>query len=121
MEAYNGICRYCGQVHLVEAESQEEANVKSCLLCDCDEGVHVRAFENMKVQILDITTNCQAYGYDPLDEDVSREILALGVEVLRGTIVKATINLENGKVTISKKGGAVKVSREEKKVLSTEM
>jgi len=120
MENYNGICHYCGQIRIVQAESQEDADKKSSLLCDCDSASCVRNLEDLKLRINTVTTNCEGQGYEPLDEDVNNEVFALSVLVLSERIEKASITLEKGKITISGKSGSVKVNREEKRVLSAE-
>lgn len=120
METFNGICNYCGQIRIVKADNQKEADIKSSMLCDCSGATYIRNLEDLKLRINTVTTNCQEQGYEPLDEDVNNEVFALGILILTERIEKASITLKKGKITISRRSGSVKVNREEKRVLSTE-
>lgn len=114
-----GICIYCGQHMMVEAESQEQANKIASDECKCEEG---REYRNMEQWKHDAKSNI-----DSLTEDIGevcKKTMFLVVDsIAAGECKRASIKInERVSINIALKKDCIDVERsyKEKNVLSAE-
>lgn len=122
MQIFDGICRYCGQLTSVMAESQEDADDIVTMQCTCEDAT----LEQRKEKLFDnldeiIGDGAETYGMEPLPQDVRPALMNIGVLVMKEQIQAASINVGGTavKIKITAKG-QVKVSRTEGKMIGVE-
>ena len=119
-EAREGICPYCGQMQMVEAVTDEEANYKAVQNCNCDGSKKARSAGQCRDNIREICgTVANDYQMDVLDEEVIDALQELGNLVTYDNIESAVIRLADSTVTIKQTKEGVSVAR--KKALSVKL
>ena len=104
-DTYEGICRYCGQMQSIIAESQEAADSAVTRNCDCSGSTLAKRDEMIKEAAFQVGSGA--------DVGIIDEIHHLGVMALTGLIDAATLNVDgitfkvainaNGQVRVTKK------------------
>ena len=119
-EAREGICPYCGQMQMVEAVTDEEANYKAMQNCNCDGSKKARSAGQCRDNIREICgAGANDYQMDVLDEEVIDALQELGNLVTYDNIESAVIRLADSTVTIKQTKEGVSVAR--KKALSVKL
>lgn len=118
-----GICRGCGQIQEVNAKTQEEADAKATLSCDCTEGAYVRRKLQLGQNMCLLTgKDAEKQGFKALDDEIVCKLLNIADLVLTNKIQQVKVSVDNTNITIKIDGkGNVKVSRTEKKNISAEI
>lgn len=111
----NGICKYCGTMQMVNAETLEEANVKASQHCTCE-----GADREMKLlAVRDVVNDLMGEG--ALERGFStctirqmEMVNELAELVVDDVIKKASLALDTSNITISKGLDTVKINRNKK-------
>lgn len=103
MKNYEGVCRFCGQVQSVQADSQEEANRIATLSCNCDEAEAYRRKEDL-LELINQTCRDlpRESGFESLPERQVHAIRVIGELVADGDLQKATIDVADSRCMIGK-------------------
>ena len=119
-EAREGFCPYCGQMQMVEAVTDEEANYKAIQNCNCDGSKKARSAGQCRDNIREICgTGANDDQMDVLDEEVIDALQELGNLITYDNIESAVIRLADSTVTIKQTKEGVSVAR--KKTLSVKL
>lgn len=119
-ETREGYCPFCGQMQMVEATTEEEANSKAAKNCNCDGSKKARSAGLCRDNIREICgTGAGDYQMDVLDEEVIEVLQDLGGFAVYDNIESAVIRLADSTVTIKQTKDGVAVSR--KKALSVKL
>lgn len=119
-ETREGYCPYCGQMQMVEAATDEEANYKAVQNCNCDGSKKARSAGQCRENIREICgAGANDYQMDVLDEEVIEVLQELGGFAVYDNIESAVIRLADSTVTIKQTKDGVAVSR--KKALSVKL
>ena len=122
MDIYEGICRYCGTVESVMADSQEEANYIVSKKCTCP-GALLEDRQQQLLQNLQLTIGpaCEETGFDAFDSDIVEAIATLAKFVPQDRLQQISVACEKTtlKISINTKG-QVKITRTEKKAVAAE-
>lgn len=96
-----GFCRDCGQLHLVAAETQEEADEIATARCDCEnEEKWHRLSREMQLQPL-----CNS----------GIELVKKTCELIRANVIdKSKINIANSEIMITRKNDKIDIKRVKK-------
>lgn len=99
----DGVCRFCGQVQSVQADSQEEANRIATLSCNCDEAEAYRRKEDL-LELINQTCRDlpRESGFESLPERQVHAIRVIGELVADGDLAKATIDVADSRCMIGK-------------------
>ena len=120
IEQREGVCPYCGQVQMVLAATDEEANRKAADNCKCDGSKKARSAGLCRDNIREICgAGANYYQMDILDEEVVDTLMDLGNLVVYDNIEQAAIRLADSTVIIKQTKDGVSVSR--KKALSVKL
>lgn len=108
MNTYEGICRYCGDMKLIIAESQEAADNIISAGCSCG-----GADEDQKIKKICENAKEIAEGLEPIITDI---LCTLGALMPKEVLSKVTLDIGHVKITaqINSKG-QVKFKRKETK------
>lgn len=100
----DGVCRSCGQVQSVQADSQEEANRIATLSCNCDDAEAHRRREDLMALIdstcQDLPEDC---GFVNMSIGQVKTLHDLGEMIADGHIMKATIDIADSRCMINRK------------------
>lgn len=114
-----GICKGCGQIQSVPAVTQEEADYKATMSCNCGEADKFRRREKLMRSIEDICiTRSEECGFEPIEEDTVDRIKEAARLVFDGKFDKATFSVEGSLITIKRSNEKVVCNR--KTVLTVE-
>ena len=104
MKSYEGICKFCGQVQTVQADSQEEANMIATLNCNCDDAEAYRRREDLMTLInstcQDLPEDC---GFVNMSVGQIKALKDLGGMVADGFVMKATVDIADSRCMINRK------------------
>lgn len=122
MNIFEGVCRYCGDVKPVMANSQEEADDAISTKCTCPEAL----LEDRKEQLLQnlqltIGPACEESGFDAFEADIVEAITSLARLVLQDRLQQ--VSIAHGKTTLKiaiNTKGQVKITRTENKAVAAE-
>ena len=122
MRTFEGICKFCGSIQPVMAESQEEANVLVSKSCTCAGAELEEKKEKLRQAIDDVAgEGCTIYGMRPMSEPVAGLLQDAGLMVMNGKISKITVGVDGVNITINLSAkGQVKVKRTEGRSVSAE-
>lgn len=103
MKNYEGVCRFCGQVQTVQADSQEEADRIATLSCNCDKAEAYRRKEDL-LELINQTCGDlpRESGFESLPERQVHAIRVIGELVADGDLQKATIDVADSRCMIGK-------------------
>lgn len=119
-ETMEGYCPFCGQMQMVEATTEEEANSKAAENCNRDGSKKARSAKQCKDNIQEICgPNANEYQMDVLDEEVIEIIKDLGSMCVYDNIEAASIRMPDSVVALKQTKDGVAVSR--KKALSVKL
>lgn len=122
MDTYQGVCKHCGMVQAVMAESQEIADAIIERKCDC--GGYVREGRLMQLQEAlkgTVGEDCSIYDLQPLKDDVVDFMHKAGVMVVDNQIQKIAVDVDGVAIKISANAkGVVKVCRGESRRITAE-
>lgn len=119
-ETREGFCLYCGQMQMVEAATDEEANYKAVQNCNCDGSKKARSAGLCRDNIREICgTGAGDYQMEVISEEIVDILQELGNLTVYDNIQSAVIKLADSTVTIRQTQGGVSVSR--KKALSVKL
>ena len=110
-----GECPFCGQIQIVDAETQEEADTKAAEQCNCDNAlkrIHLLEENIDKLTGKDILR----FNMEEVPEEVRDAIKTIGALCVYGDIETAGFHVADSVITIRKTKRGVSVSR--KKALS---
>lgn len=113
-----GICKFCGQAYNVSftlCDSQDEANEKAALTCDCYPAVRYQKIEKASRKIKRLFgTEVEAYHKESFDECILDMLKDMVTKVCDGIMDKISIDLNSRvkcKITKNLKTGEVSVTR----------
>ena len=119
-ETREGYCPFCGQMQMVEATTEEEANHKAASNCKCDGAKKARSAGLCRDNIREICgPGAGDYQMEVLDEEVIEVLQDLGGFAVYDNIESAVIRLADSTVTIKQTKDGVSVAR--KKALSVKL
>ena len=120
MEKIKGVCKYCGQLALVEGEfeTQEQADRWATMNCDCASATFERQVRenivNAKARVETLFgSDCEELGFEPVDYETLTFLLNVINEIGSGKIISSSVTLARGgsfKASVTAKG-KIKVSR----------
>ena len=119
-ETMEGYCPFCGQMQMVEATTEEEANSKAAENCNCDGAKKARSARQCAANIEAICgIEANNFNMEVCDADIIDVLKALGKLVVFDDIESAVIRLADSTVAIKQTKDGVSVAR--KKALSVKL
>ncbi len=122
MTTYQGVCKHCGLIQPVMAESQEAADAIIARKCSCGGYEREGRIQQLKEALRGtVGEDCSIYDLQPLEEGVVDFLYAAGVLVVENHIQKISVDVDGVtvKIGVSPKG-VVKVDRKESRKVSAE-
>lgn len=107
-DTYSGVCRYCGQIKPIIAESQQQADEEISKKCDCNGAIREKRANRIKLNALEISTG--------EDERITKIIEKTGLMILDRYINQTSLSI--GDVTYKVKenaAGQIKFTKKESK------
>lgn len=123
MEALEGKCKYCGQIKIVMAESNTEADKLVTEKCDCLGAEFGLKLEALRENIIALTARgmCEEAGFKPLDDSTINLLVKVGEQIALGKIDKTQIAVEESTLSITRSlKGQIKVIRKTTKNINAE-
>ena len=122
MTTYQGVCKHCGLIQPVMAESQEAADAIIARKCSCGGYEREGRLLQLKEALLGtVGEDCSIYDLQPLEEDVVDFLYAAGVLVVENRMQKISVEVDGTAIKIGVNAkGAVKVTRGESRRISAE-
>ena len=98
-----GVCKGCGQLIEVEAVTQEEADQKAILACNCGEAESIRKREDL-MNVIDSVCgpDSAGKGFDPVEPTTIERIKEAAGLVFEDKFEKATFSVAGSVITIKK-------------------
>lgn len=111
-ETMNGICRFCGQVKAVVAETREEADSLATESCNCEAAIqHQRRKEAVeKIELLKQLPEDQT-GFRPVSEELCMMLKDLGGRMTDGKIDNVSVTAEGRRISMRLKADSIKISQ----------
>ena len=108
-----GLCKNCGQMHLVSAETQEEADRIASESCDCENEAkwHRMMEENVEMLCGEQSRNLK---FIPLDDTSLRYVKTTCELIHAGFISNAKFSAANSEIKINGVAGKVDIKRTKK-------
>ena len=108
-----GLCKNCGQMHLVPADTQEEADRIASESCDCENEAkwHRMMEENVEMLCGEQSRNLN---FIPLDDTSLRYVKTTCELIHAGSISNAKFNAANSEIKINGVLGKVDIKRTKK-------
>ena len=104
MKSIDGVCKFCGQVQTVQADTKEEADRIATLNCNCDDAEAFRRREDLMTLIdstcQDLPEDC---GFANMSIGQVKALHDLGEMVADGHIMKATVDIADSRCMINRK------------------
>ena len=112
-ERMEGLCKNCGQMHLVSAETQEEADRIASESCDCENEAkwHRMMEENVEMLCGEQSRNLN---FIPLDDTSLRYVKTTCELIHAGFISNAKFSAANSEIKINGVAGKVDIKRTKK-------
>lgn len=108
-----GFCKDCGQLHLVAADTQEEADEIATARCDCENEEKWHRLMNANVEML-CGEQSREMQLQPLCNS-GIELVKKTCELIRANVIdKSKINIANSEITISRKNDKIDIKRVKK-------
>ena len=108
-----GFCRDCGQLHLVAAETQEEADEIATARCDCENEEKWHRLMNANVEML-CGEQSREMQLQPLCNS-GIELVKRTCELVRANVIdKSKVNIANSEITITRKNDKIDIKRVKK-------
>ena len=109
-EKMKGVCMFCGQEAFVEAETQEEANIKAAQECKCDNSAKRSYLLGQNIEKLTGPEICK-FNMDALPEETKDALKAIGSICVVGDIEAITVRVPDSTIKIRKTKKGISVSR----------
>lgn len=111
-----GICKYCGQISAVNAETKEEADAIATKQCNCDEGNTGRNRMMLRERVRAVLFAAENESGMPRMSDESFELCQdLADRVLCGELGEVKLTIQGTGIKIKRTKHGVSFSREQKK------
>lgn len=111
MKEMTGACLYCGQTRIVQADSQERADLIATKECGaCDNPLKRTAKLNKNIESL-CGELVREYGMMPLDEEVVENIKNIGALIIGGDIESASFRVADSTIGMKNTKSGVSVYR----------
>lgn len=111
MEEMTGACLYCGQTRIVQADSQERADLIATKECGaCDNPLKRTSQLNKNIESL-CGELAREYGMMPLDEEVVENIKNIGALIIGGDIESASFRVADSTIGMKNTKSGVSVYR----------
>ncbi|WP_251612977.1 hypothetical protein [Senimuribacter intestinalis] len=111
MDTYQGMCKYCGEIKPIMAESQDAADERVSNECSCGgaklEGIKARLMANINF----ISRENKDKALSQLTEEQVKMLKRAAIEIISDKLDKAIFNFGSSKVTIWSTGEKFKVKR----------
>ena len=111
MDTYQGMCKYCGEIKPIMAESQDAADERVSNECSCGgaklEGIKARLMANINF----ISRENEDKALSQLTEEQVKMLKRAAIEIISDKLDKAIFNFGSSKVTIWSTGEKFKVKR----------
>lgn len=118
-ETRTGVCLYCGQTRIVEADTQEEADIIATRECKaCDNALKQTARLHDNIEILCGET-ARGYSMQELDPDLIEGIKETGKLLIDGLVERVTFKLDDSTISLNNTRDGVSVIR--KKSISAKL
>ena len=109
MNTYEGVCRYCGSIVSIMADSQEEADQLVTEKCTCEASELDRKRDCLMKNIEDIRENSQSMR--AMEREEIDAVMLIGDQMFRADINSAQIGFDHSSIRIWKTGDKIKVKR----------
>jgi len=102
MKSYEGICKFCGQVQTVQADSQEEANMIATLNCNCSGSEEYRRKQDLAELI---NETCELVlpetGFVKMSDEQLEALHQIATMLASGIINKVTLDIADSRCVMS--------------------
>ena len=109
MNTYEGVCRYCGSIVSIMANSQEEADQLVTEKCTCEASELDRKRDCLMKNIEDICENSQSMR--AMEREEIDAVLLIGAQMFKADINSVQIGFDHSGIRIWKAGDKIKVKR----------
>lgn len=122
MMTYQGVCKHCGWIQPVMAESQEAADAIIARKCSCGGDAREGCLQQLNEALRStVGEDCSVYDLQPMEEDVVDFLYAAGILVVDNRIQKISVDVDGAAIKISVNAkGVVKVTRGESRRITAE-
>lgn len=108
MNIYEGVCRYCGSVINIMANSQDEADRLATESCKCEASKLDRKRDCLMQDIEDI---CENFGVRAMDREEIDAVLLIGDQLFKADINSIRVDFGHSSIRIWKVGDKIKTKR----------
>ena len=109
MNIYEGVCRYCGSMISIMADSQEEADQLVTEKCTCEASELDRKRDCLMKNIEDICENSQSMR--AMEREEIDAVLLIGDQMFKADINSVQIGFDHSSIRIWKAGDKIKTKR----------
>lgn len=109
-EEMKGVCPFCGQEAFVEAETQEEADLKAAQSCKCDNSVKRIYLLGQNIEKLTGPEICK-FNMEALPEETTEALKDIGSLCVVGEIEAVTVRVPDSTIKIRRTKRGISVSR----------
>lgn len=109
MNTYEGVCRYCGSMINIMANSQEEADRLETESCKCEASELDRKRDCLMGNIEDICENSQSMR--AMEREEIDAVLLIGDQMFKADINSVQIGFDHSSIRIWKTGDKIKTKR----------
>lgn len=107
-----GFCRGCGQMAMVRADYQSEADDEATRKCKCEESKTIRAEWEIVQKVEKVGSwESEDLGFKSLSMEVKDSLVEIGKLCLHDKITQGQIKVEDSVITITRKAASVGINR----------
>lgn len=122
LETMNGICRYCGQLIMVKAVSQDNADEQAAEKCNCKGANRARKIRDAYHQLHAVTGDeSVAYGFRTTEPDVENQADELMKLIIDHRIIGYQLDLEDSVLKVKEGPNGINITRTKKKTITTKV
>lgn len=107
-----GFCRGCGQMAMVRADNQTEADCEATKQCKCEPSKTIRAEWEIVQKVEKVGSwESEDLGFKSLSMEVKASLVRIGKLCLHDKITQGQIKVEDSVITITRKAASVGINR----------
>lgn len=123
MDNIHGTCKYCGQMKIVQAADEEDANLKVTRSCTCPESRLERKRTQIRNTIMDLCGAGGAQrGFMELTDEQKNAVIMLAEMVESGRAISVSLRMADSAIKLSTDAdGNLKFRRDRKETIEEEI
>ena len=123
MDSFYGTCKFCGQMKMVDAADEEDANVKVTNSCSCPDARLMRKRKQIRTLITQICGEEGAKrGFEQLDSEQMTIVIQLAEMVESGHVISVNLRMADSAIKLSTNAdGILKFRRDRSETIEEEI